>query len=364
MYDKVTQLEIELTSKCNAACPQCSRNYYGGITWPTLPIVDLPFTLIKEKLGDAIKNIDHVRLCGTYGEPCLHPEFLHIVKWILENSSASITINTNGSLRKPEWWKQLAEILSSRGKVYFGIDGLKDTHHLYRRRTSFKKIISNAQAFNQAGGTSVWSFLIFEHNQHQINQARELSKQYGFTDFAVKTTSRFLNKAHRLLDKQPVYNRNNKIVYWISPTTHDSYVNNGYSTIKNVDSDYLEYLKTVSISCVAKKIGLVTVSAEGFVVPCGWLQDRFYGYEVENVGTDRQQLFDTINKNGGMKSIDLNYTDFNDIINGPVFQAIEHSWKSANRLERCANQCGNHNNLTVSAIKDLQRTWDGKNHVV
>ena len=51
-YDKITQIEFELTTRCNASCPQCIRNYYGGKTWHTLPIVDLGLDWIREKFTE------------------------------------------------------------------------------------------------------------------------------------------------------------------------------------------------------------------------------------------------------------------------------------------------------------------------
>lgn len=363
MYDKISQLEIELTSRCNAACPQCSRNYYGGATWPTMPITDISLSFLKKSLAPVIKQMDHVRLCGTYGDPCVHPKLIEFVKWVLKASSAAITINTNGSMRTPAWWTQLAQVLGQRGKVYFGIDGLADTHHLYRRGTNFDRIIANADAFNSAGGYSVWSFLVFEHNQHQVNDAKQFSKQHGFAEFAVKATSRFVNKAHQLIDQQPVLNRQGQTVYWLKPATDLAYKNQGYEDIKRISAQYgsyQNYLKQVDISCMAKNTGLVVISAEGLLFPCGWLADRMYGYEVEQLSSDRQQFMNLIAQHGGLESINLHHYSFNDIVAGNVFNAIKCSWTASTRLERCANQCGKNNTLLATANKDLQKAWSGR----
>jgi MoaA/NifB/PqqE/SkfB family radical SAM enzyme len=363
MYDRITQLEIELTSRCNAACPQCSRNYYGGKTWPTLPIKDLSLSFIKKSLASIIVDIEHVRLCGTYGDPCVHPRLIEIVQWLVESSNAAITINTNGGMRKPEWWQRLAQVLSQRGKIYFGIDGLSDTHALYRRNTDFERVILNAQAFNRAGGQSVWSFLVFEHNQHQVELARQMSQHYGFADFVVKSTSRFVNKAHELIDQQPVVDRQGKTIYWLRPTTDLAYKNQGYENVSHIiahHGSYQNYLKQVNISCKAKNTGLVTISSEGLIFPCGWLADRLYGYEVEQPHSDRQQFLDLIDQHGGLAAIDLHHQSFDDIVNGAVFAAIQCSWTADNRLTRCANQCGTQNTLLSTANKELQKVWSGK----
>jgi len=205
--------------------------------------------------------------------------------------------------------------------------------------------------------------LVFEHNQHQVDFARHMSRQYGFAEFAVKSTSRFVNKAHELVDQQPVFNRQGKTIYWLRPTTDPAYKNQGYTNVEKIvaqHGSYQNYLKQVDISCMAKNTGLVVISSEGLVFPCGWLADRLYGYEVEQTHSDRQQFLDLIDQHGGRNSIDLHHKSFDDIVGGAVFAAIQCSWTADNRLDRCANQCGTQNTLLSTANKDLQKIWSGK----
>ena len=93
LVEKISQIEIELTTKCNASCPQCVRNYYGAYTWPSLPIVDLDINTLKQSINSEIwENLDHLRLCGTYGDPCMHKDLIKIIKWIKTVSPTAITI--------------------------------------------------------------------------------------------------------------------------------------------------------------------------------------------------------------------------------------------------------------------------------
>ena len=84
---------------------------------------------------------------------------------------------TNGGARKPDYWRSLAETAGDKMHVVFGIDGLADTNHLYRRHVQWDKLIENAQAFIGAGGKAKWQFIKFPWNKHQVEQAKELSKQ-------------------------------------------------------------------------------------------------------------------------------------------------------------------------------------------
>jgi hypothetical protein len=89
----------------------------------------------------------------------------------------------------------------SKDIVVWGIDGLEDTHAVYRVNTDWNKIISNAKIFIQAGGRARWNMLAFKHNEHQIESCQELSKSLGFEVFEVKHTSRFKDNKFHVLDE-------------------------------------------------------------------------------------------------------------------------------------------------------------------
>ena len=354
----IRHIEIELTTRCNAACPQCSRNYFGSHTWPTLPLVDLDLSVLQNSIEDQIlESAKVIRLCGTYGDPLMSKKILDVISWAHARSQASVQINTNGSLRSVTWWENLAKILRPTDRVIVGIDGLEDTHALYRRGTDWKKIIRNIKAFNDNGGRSIWSFLIFEHNQHQLEQCRSMAMDIGCTDFIVKSTSRFVNKAHTIVPATPVLDDRGKTIYWLRPTTRPDYQNQGYDSFRQLQKQhgsYQEYLKTTKITCTAIRAGIVLISAEGYVLPCGWLQDRFYGYEAES-HPDREKLFEMISDHGGLDNISLHHRSLGSIIEGDFFKTIAKSWQGPDRLERCGHQCGEAEQLIRFSTKDIQK---------
>jgi len=361
-YKNISQIEIELTTRCNASCPQCTRNYYGGKTWPSLPLVDLDLNIMKSQItDDFLANMKEIRLCGTYGDPCTRTDLIKIVKWLKSASTAQIAIRTNGSLRNEKWWKDLAQVMDPSDIVYFGIDGLEDTNHLYRIGTNWQKIINNAKSFIENGGNAVWSYIVFEHNQHQVEQAELLSQQLGFNGFATKITSRFMDKQHKLVDKTPVMNKKERVIRWLKPATDNRYYNNGYddyNLITKQYNGYNNYLKSVDINCMAQHTNLIYISAEGYVLPCGWLLDRLYGYEAES-HPDRQKLINLIESNGGFDSINLKYNKIENIVNNSVFTAVEKSWSNEHRLERCAHQCGKESKSSMIATQNLKKFWAG-----
>lgn len=337
-------IEWEITTACNAACPQCPRNYYGSYTWPTLPIVQIDLDWVKKYLPeDNWKVINRIDFCGTYGDPIMNNNLVPIIQWIRSvNPNIKIEIKTNGGIRDKQWWTILAQSLGPNDHVVFGIDGLEDTNHLYRKNVVFSKVIENATNFISAGGRAFWSYIVFKHNQHQVEEAKILSKNLGFQDILIKKTWRFFNKNHEFQDQYAVLDKNGKIEYYLELPNSDMYINEGYQTIKFLDKKYnnfKNYLKSTVINCHEKIAKQIYISAEGMVFPCGWIHDRIYGYEAEQ-HPDRLKLLSIIDKSGGIDKINLKNKSLNEIVEGKFFTDFQNSWTNDNRLERCSLICG------------------------
>lgn len=178
----------------------------------------------------------------------------------------------------------MAQIIRKKGKVIFGIDGLKDTNHINRRGTAFAHIIRNAKAFIQAGGRAQWDFIVFKHNEHQVEQAKKLSKQFGFEIFSIKRSNRFykvlyekdpaLEYVGEELGKYPVYNFAGRKVRYIELPKNPKYWNKSLKTLKTLIRKFGSldrYFNEVPIDCKAKKYQSVFISATGLAFPCCWL---------------------------------------------------------------------------------------------
>lgn len=189
----VKQLHMETSSVCNAACPMCPRVLDKNFNEAT-DAVSLSLAQVK-KLFDVpfIRQLESMYMCGNYGDPAAAPDCLDIFRYFREiNPDITLGMHSNGSLRNTKWWSELGIILSRPNDYcYFGIDGLEDTNHIYRVNTSFTKIMENASAFIGSGGQAHWEFLVFEHNEHQVDTARELATQIGFVKFREKVSRRF-----------------------------------------------------------------------------------------------------------------------------------------------------------------------------
>lgn len=182
--DQIKWLHVEASTKCNAWCPSCPRNQNGYGLRPGLVEQDLDPARFQEILKD-FSDLDGIQFCGNYGEPVIAGSFLELVEMSIPRTQ-KIQIHTNGSLRSVAWWQDLAVLLKDvKHDVWFGIDGLKGTHEIYRQATDFDRVVENAQAFITAGGSATWQFIPFQHNQHQIMDCMRMSQSMGFKAFKV-----------------------------------------------------------------------------------------------------------------------------------------------------------------------------------
>jgi MoaA/NifB/PqqE/SkfB family radical SAM enzyme len=342
-YNKIKKIHLELTSKCNASCPQCSRNLSGGKTNPLLPLSELSLEDIKTLFPSKfVKDLKELFMCGNYGDAIVAKDTLEIFKYFRElNNEMRLLLHTNGSARDKGWWEDLAK---TRCIVRFGIDGLENTNHIYRRGTNWKKIMENSMSFISAGGRAEWCYIVFKHNEHEVKLAEKISKEIGFEKFIIKRTKRFhhQNKGYKI-EKTPVFGIDGHLEYYIEPPTDPLYQIEITAPWKyNDESKYEQYLLTTDIKCLAVYEQMIYISAQGFVLPCCWLGDiypknkTFKSKQIWRLIEQMPQKEDSIN--GLINNVE-------NIVNGPFFQKlIPKCWlpenNKNNRLMICATTCG------------------------
>lgn len=320
-YEEINSIHLEVTSKCQAKCPMCPRRVNGGIINPFIDLHEITLEQFKVWFSeDFIKQLTDLFMCGNLGDPIIAQDTLEILRYLKKvNPNISLSMHTNGSARTTAWWQELAK---TNVQVIFGIDGLADTHSLYRVSTDWNKIIENATAFIQAGGIAEWHMLVFKHNEHQIDDCRQLSYELGFTDFASKHTARFMGNKLHVLDEE------GKTAHVIYPTQKS------YDMIPKIQQSAVD-IKPNSISCKAKNHNQIYVSANGNVSPCCWIDFQW----VVPLHDARIDYMDRINE-----FPNLNETTLVDIFSSQYFTKIADTWNS-NPLIECSRQCGNYDQL-------------------
>lgn len=311
----IKSIHLELTSKCQARCPMCPRRISGGVENPMVAINDITIDTFKKWFSnDFIKQLDKLFMCGNLGDPIIGQDCLEIFAYLREtNPDITLSMHTNGSARNNKFWERLAEL---KVKVIFGIDGLSDTHKLYRIDTDFRKIMENASVFIRNGGHAEWHMLVFEHNEHQVEECNKLADSMGFKHFSIKNTTRFRDHKFNVIDDT------GKTVHVLKPTQRSKEMIMRLQEAINVEKPY--------VSCKAQKNRELYVSASGIISPCCWL-------DLSWVLPSQDNRVDYMDKIGLFPS--LNNMSLIDIFDSGFFNNISETWTNKPLLE-CSKQCG------------------------
>jgi sulfatase maturation enzyme AslB (radical SAM superfamily) len=307
----------------------CDRNINGGKVNQFLKGHELTLEDIKKVFTTYFCNqLERIYFCGNYGDPIIAKDLLESLQYLKEqNNKLKLSVITNGSARSEYWWKNLAKVTSS---VRFGIDGLSDTNEIYRQGASWTKIILNVKAFINAGGYAIWDYLVFGHNEHQIEEARKLSKRLGFKEFVVKKTGRFFSNlklegknTHKGLEKPSEDN--------INPALKKE------KMIKEKYGSMEKYLDQTDIKCKVQKNNEIYLSAEGIVLPCCWLAGQMYKWYLPKKSTEIWEYVD-------QKQHNIHNHTIKEIFETGLFDHIEETWNKKSlwdgKLKTCALKCG------------------------
>ncbi len=336
----VRRVHLEVTSGCNARCPMCPRNLHGGAVNPALVVAQL-------RLGDIetifppefLGQLTDVRFCGNYGDPIVAADLLPICAYLKAgNPRLRLTLHSNGGARDEAWWTDLARVTDC---VRFGIDGLADTNHLYRRGVEWERVVRAVRAFITAGGRAKWDFLVFRHNEHQVGLARRLAAELGFARFTAKRTRRFLREG-RAQERFEVRSTAGGLEYFLEPPSEAALRNDAVATAAeswNTPGDYAGYLAETPICCKAAAQREIYVSADGLVFPCCFLA-QIYPPSPSGESEQVAKLLSSIPE--GRASIDARHHPLAEILAGPFFRAVADRWAPGGpeRLRTCARQCG------------------------
>lgn len=180
-------IRLDVSSICQLQCPCCPQST-GAMQ--TLGKGFLSFDNFKKLLNKnpEIKNIE----ISNWGEIFLNPEFNQILayahqKGVTLDADSGVNLNTVAD----ETMEALVKFQLHSLRI--SIDGATpETYQLYRRGGNFNRVIQNIKTINsyKKQYTSrypllTWQFVIFGHNQHEIEVAHDMARGLEM-DFVIK----------------------------------------------------------------------------------------------------------------------------------------------------------------------------------
>ena len=340
---EIKSLQIEPTSKCNLLCPQCERVDNGKVN-PLLPLTELTPEDYDNIFSDKLTSqLEHVIFNGSYGDPVAAKNLDYIIDKLLQKKMRVIRTFTNGSLKNISWWKELGRKFSrTLSEVVFSIDGLEDTNSVYRVNSNFKKIMENATAYIQAGGRARWDFLVFDHNCHQVEEAKILAKKTGFKKFQEKRTQRFIRGNYTYRRKsEKIFNKNKDVIGVLKPPPKDQ---KDFEKVLEKYGSWSNYIDTTSIHCKYRQnMKAYFIDFEAFVWPCCWIGAPVYYTSLEN---PQKKQFDELRNRYGKNFNSLRHHSFSEILSHRWFDSeLVQSWQNKTtdrnpKLFTCGRTCG------------------------
>ena len=316
---KVREVHYDITNMCNAACPQCVRtNPLTGkandyIVKSELSIDDF----IKISPPWFLKQLEYIYFCGNYGDPLVAKDLLAILDYVWEcNPKLSVKVHSNCSLRDSAWWKRFAQLTNDKKfTLIASVDGAsQSTQELYRVNTNFEKIIENLKTFISYDGKVEWRFIVFKHNEHEVDLAEKTSKELGCINFRSYSSNRQFPQG------KFKYLFNGETRYLEKPSYE---VDSKFNDRKTIEFEQLES-STAKIDCIANKTRSIFIDFEGNVLPCCHYGIRLY--------TNRRNAKDVNNDETVQQTIDKFGNDKFNALDLGLEQALQNCGKFLDSL--------------------------------
>lgn len=180
-------VSVEPSSVCNLCCPECAIGTHQTIRSNHKISLELYHKLVEEIKPFAF----HVQLFFQ-GEPLLNENIDEMVVFARNNRLAT-TISTNAMKLDRDMSKRLVKAQLDR--LIVSIDGTtQQTYETYRRGGNLQTVIDNVKQLieirkqhNSKYPIVECQMIVFSHNEHQINDFKQLVKSIGADHATIKS---------------------------------------------------------------------------------------------------------------------------------------------------------------------------------
>jgi radical SAM protein with 4Fe4S-binding SPASM domain len=259
-----TKITIETGNVCNLRCPLCPT----GTSETKVPKGMLTFDRFKHiigQLGPTTETLDFF----DWGEPFLNKELLPMVTYT-KKRFPHVRVVISSNLNIPHFTEAAAAevVQSGLDHLIMSVDGAtQSVYATYRVGGQLETVLRNMRwllkaktALRVKHPTLVWNYLVFRHNEHEVEAARRLAAGIGveFTAGPMRTDCGeeiFLPLDERLkrdgswIPKNPTY------------------------------SQYSHEALSRRVNDCAKPWKTTAINWDGYVVPCGSVYDcRTYNF--------------------------------------------------------------------------------------
>ena len=183
------KFNLDITYICPLKCPFCIRQLPGG-----KERIKNSSDITINNFVKILKKSNHISFCGQISDPIYHKDFISIMKLVSENKHKSFSFNTNGTRKSVNWWKTVFSMSHKNVTWIFGLDGTdQETANKYRINTRFDEVLNIMKLGSSMNVNIIWQFIVFKHNQHQIELAKKLALENSIK-FEILKSNRWQHK--------------------------------------------------------------------------------------------------------------------------------------------------------------------------
>ena len=260
------KINLDISATCTLECPGCERKYYHG----KVPGENLSLNNFKKLLN----HFDSFEFCGQVSDPIFNPNLPLFLKLLYDNKKYT-KVNVAASHKKKEWFIETFKH-NVDATWTFGIDGLPEDSHKYRKNQDGKKLFDIMCLATNIVKKVNWQFIIFKYKEHQIQRAKYLANMVGVNLELVKS-SRF--STEDMKEYKPT-------VDYIEPKSGRRFLGSTFELDEQIK---------VKPKCFDNK--LVGFSSKGFVLPCCWcdtaeVEDDVKHLYNENLNINNNEIDD------------------------------------------------------------------------
>ncbi|MFQ5863051.1 MAG: radical SAM/SPASM domain-containing protein [Candidatus Brocadiales bacterium] len=181
LHSYPAKITIESGNICNLRCPLCPT----GQNDPSAKKGLMPFETYKKVVDELGEELYLMRLYN-WGEPLLNPELVPMIKYAV-SKGIIVKISTNLDI-KMDVDQVKALLCSGVHKIYVSCNGTSEkTYQKYHKEGDFNRVMDNLRLLAtkrselNSSTDIVWLFHVFRHNEHEIEEAKELARELGVT---------------------------------------------------------------------------------------------------------------------------------------------------------------------------------------
>lgn len=317
LSQKVKSFNVEATNNCRLKCRECDRTLRPEIT---KKIKDLDVSLFEKLIYQDLKNYDISQIpfnfCGIYGDNLYHKKIIDIFR-IIKSRNGIVRLETNGSYYKN--WDDLFGVLDKTDQITFSIDGLEDTNQLYRKNSKWSDIINAIEIARKYPLEKRWKYIVFKHNQHQIEEAKQLAKELEIDKFLIRYSGRFREND----DLRP----------------QDKFVGIQQQHKEFIENNTKDNIKITPRCMMGKNIG---ITYEGYVIPCLTFHSTHNPWFEKN--KSRLSLFERT---------------LEEILSDKIWYELQASWKYISSTpEICVKYCGGPKNENTELARVKKQDYN------